>query len=51
TVVDARFSKGTELEGSSKGSYSESITVGNSELLLLVLIYYCWFRVDVAAKD
>ncbi|GKB17608.1 hypothetical protein Tco_0851531 [Tanacetum coccineum] len=25
--------------------------VGNSELLLLVLIYYCWFRVDVAAKD
>ncbi|GKE59118.1 hypothetical protein Tco_1498303 [Tanacetum coccineum] len=24
--------------------------VGNSELLLLVLIYYCWFRVDVAAK-
>ncbi|GJR86157.1 hypothetical protein Tco_0210168 [Tanacetum coccineum] len=25
--------------------------VRNSELLLLVLIYYCWFRVDVAAKD
>ncbi|GJZ10183.1 hypothetical protein Tco_0544942 [Tanacetum coccineum] len=25
--------------------------VGNSELLLLVLIYYYWFRVDAAAKD
>ncbi|GKA73668.1 hypothetical protein Tco_0779970 [Tanacetum coccineum] len=27
------------------------VFVGNSELLLLVLIYYCWFRVDAAAKD
>ncbi|GKB36029.1 hypothetical protein Tco_0880971, partial [Tanacetum coccineum] len=26
-------------------------SVGNSELLLLVLICYCWFRVDAAAKD
>ncbi|GJU63613.1 hypothetical protein Tco_1245448 [Tanacetum coccineum] len=25
--------------------------VENSELLLLVLIYYYWFRVDAAAKD
>ncbi|GJU29074.1 hypothetical protein Tco_1172663 [Tanacetum coccineum] len=26
-------------------------TVGNSELLPLVLIYYCWFRIDATAED
>ncbi|GKF51480.1 hypothetical protein Tco_0147947 [Tanacetum coccineum] len=25
--------------------------VGNSELLLPVILYYCWFKIDTAAKD
>ncbi|GJU75681.1 heat shock protein 90-2 [Tanacetum coccineum] len=25
--------------------------VGNFELLLSVLLYYCWFKIDTAAKD
>ncbi|GKC58948.1 putative ribonuclease H-like domain-containing protein [Tanacetum coccineum] len=27
------------------------LIVGNSELLLLVLLYYCWFKIDTATKD
>ncbi|GJU87011.1 hypothetical protein Tco_1294557 [Tanacetum coccineum] len=32
-------------------TYLSLTCVRNSELLLLMLIYYCWFRVDAAAKD
>ncbi|GKD37718.1 hypothetical protein Tco_1257925 [Tanacetum coccineum] len=31
--------------------FQDSLDVRNSELLLLVLIYYCWFKVDAATKD
>ncbi|GJS20048.1 hypothetical protein Tco_0448680 [Tanacetum coccineum] len=34
-----------------RGGLIEGRIVGNSKLLQLVLIYYCWFRVDAAAKD
>ncbi|GKF92697.1 hypothetical protein Tco_0279416, partial [Tanacetum coccineum] len=27
------------------------VPVGNFELLLPVLLYYCWFKIDTAAKD
>ncbi|GJU03078.1 hypothetical protein Tco_1113416 [Tanacetum coccineum] len=30
---------------------TKGATVGNSELLLLVLLYHCWFKIDTATKD
>ncbi|GJY97164.1 retrovirus-related pol polyprotein from transposon TNT 1-94, partial [Tanacetum coccineum] len=29
----------------------QMLTVGNFELQLPVLLYYCWFKIDIAAKD
>ncbi|GKE88279.1 putative ribonuclease H-like domain-containing protein, partial [Tanacetum coccineum] len=34
-----------------RGGVSVSTSIGNSELLLPVLLYYYWFKIDTAAKD
>ncbi|GJY46885.1 hypothetical protein Tco_0435948 [Tanacetum coccineum] len=34
-----------------KSMLEEGGLVGNFELILPVLLYYCWFKIDTAAKD
>ncbi|GKC18449.1 heat shock protein 90-2 [Tanacetum coccineum] len=54
-VVEAKDARSSKVEGGKSQPWLKvgkvSRGVGNFELLLPLLLYYCWFKIDTAAKD